>query len=129
VAGSAGVRGLRRRQSERTGQPELRRGAGAGGEIDSARLGVFEVTGEGVYGETVTATLGEVQAVLDEHVGASAGRCAICGGPGPCRPYLLASNVFARSGQLPRRRPGATLTGRAAPRLPGRPVPGYVRRY
>jgi len=74
-----------------------------------------------VYGEHVAENLSQVQAILDEHVGASAGRCALCGGPDPCRPYLMASRAFAWSGHLPRRRPGATLHNGA--------VPGYVRRY
>jgi hypothetical protein len=77
-----------------------------------------------VYGQDVATVLADLQVVLDEHVGASAGRCTICGGPEPCRPYLTASRAFAWSGHLPRRRPGATLTT-----APARPVPGYVRRY
>ena len=34
-----------------------------------------------VYGQDVATVLADLQAVLDEHVGASAGRCTICGGP------------------------------------------------
>lgn len=77
-----------------------------------------------MYGQDVATVLVDLQAVLDEHVGASAGRCTICGGPDPCLPYLKASRAFAWSGHLPRRRPGATLTT-----APARPIPGYVRRY
>jgi hypothetical protein len=80
-----------------------------------------------VYGQDVAAMLAGIQAVLDEHVGASAGRCAVCGGPGPCQLYLKASRAFAWSGHLPRRRPGATLAN--SPAATGRPVPGYLRRY
>ncbi len=61
-----------------------------------------------VYGSGVTEALARVQSILDVHVGASAGRCAVCG-PGTCQTYLKASRTFAWSGHLPRRRPGATL--------------------
>ena len=66
--------------------------------------------GSRVYGPAIDESLARVQAVLDEHIGASAGRCATCGGPaGVCQPYLSASREFAWSGHLPKRRPGATL--------------------
>jgi hypothetical protein len=68
------------------------------------------VSGGRLYGPAVDESIAQVQAVLDEHIGASAGRCGACGGPpGVCQMYLKASRAFAWSGHLPKRRPGATL--------------------
>jgi hypothetical protein len=71
-----------------------------------------------VYGPGVFESLAEVQIILDAHVGASGGRCAVCGpGAGVCQPYLRASRAFAWSGHLPRRRPGLTRPELAGARL------------
>jgi hypothetical protein len=68
------------------------------------------VAGGRVYGPGIDRALADLQAILDRHIGASAGRCGICGGgPGICGPYVKASKAFAWSGHLPQRRPGATL--------------------
>src|SRR6266545_1113015 len=65
-----------------------------------------------VYGSGVTEALARVQSILDVHVGASAGRCAVCG-PGTCQTYLKASRTFAWSGHLPRRLPAVRGTAPA----------------
>lgn len=39
------------------------------------------------------------------------GRCAMCGVAGPCRPYEIATSVFAGLGTLPRRPPFASQIG------------------
>jgi hypothetical protein len=66
-----------------------------------------------VYGSGVAEVLDRVQSLLDEHIGASAGRCMVCG-LGTCQTYLKASRVFAWSGHLPHRTPGATLPAQGA---------------
>jgi hypothetical protein len=77
---------------------------------------VSEVVRGRVYGPGVAESLAEVQTILDAHVGASGGRCAVCGA-GVCQPYLRAGRVFAWSGHLPRRRPGLTRPELAGARL------------
>jgi hypothetical protein len=67
-----------------------------------------KMVGGRVYGPGVLEGLAQVQTILDEHIGASAGRCMVCGF-GTCQTYLKASRVFAWSGHLPHRTPGATL--------------------
>jgi hypothetical protein len=102
----------------------------------TGKSAALETTGRGkVYGPGIDDAVAAVQAVLDEHVGASAGRCGVCGGPDMCGPYVNASKAFAWSGHLPRRRPGATLSGATergswpgwlpgpgSPRLPALPI-------
>ncbi|MEV4620504.1 hypothetical protein AB0J74_17575 [Asanoa sp. NPDC049573] len=51
----------------------------------------------------------QAQAVLDRHaVSSSDGLCVECKVLGPCQAHEAATNVFARSARLPRRRPGLT---------------------
>lgn len=60
-----------------------------------------------------------LEAHLPRYVG-GAGRCAVCGVPGPCGPYEIAMAVFAGLGTLPRRPPFASqVGGQSAPvRIP-----------
>lgn len=56
--------------------------------------------------------IAEAQQVVDRHVtSAYTGCCTGCGRPGPCHDLLAAQRTLLRYARLPRRRPGASLTG------------------
>lgn len=55
--------------------------------------------------------LDAAQTEIDAHVHTRLGCCTTCGELAPCAARSAASAVFARYGQLPRRRPGLALQG------------------
>lgn len=76
----------------------------------TSTAGADDVTA--VYlGAAAVSKLRVAQAEIDAHLHARAGSCARCRQVAPCPTLVRASALFARYGQLPRRRPGLALRG------------------
>lgn len=59
---------------------------------------------------TVLAQLAEAQTVIDMHLTFSrSGVCGLCKEADPCARRVVAEQLFARYGRLPRRTPGLTF--------------------
>lgn len=120
------VPNLRRPTELRRLQPISNRPAQRYGIGSTSQPGGTPVTGLGRaslpgFASDVRGRAAAAQELLEAHqprfVG-GIGRCAMCGVPGPCGPYEIATSVFAGLGTLPRRPPFASQIG--GPSMPVR---------